>query len=139
MSMLGHWFKSSMFKVEPGEDSETNPGRYGKQVSEWLKAQLEDRGYTIQDLVPKDWGRCIICSTDPFRLWVGVGNVDMDPSSEAPAPTDDIVWHCFSVAEVPFWKRIFGKVDSQPAVEKLHATLGEILANHEEITLVPEP
>jgi hypothetical protein len=37
----GYWFKSSKFQVEPGEDEETNPGLYGRQLARWLKARLE--------------------------------------------------------------------------------------------------
>jgi hypothetical protein len=42
MSTEGHWFRSTRFEIEPGEDKEINPGIYGKQLAEWLKARLED-------------------------------------------------------------------------------------------------
>ena len=33
-------FKSTLFQIEPGEDSETNPHRYGKQLARWLGDRL---------------------------------------------------------------------------------------------------
>jgi len=40
MKDLQVWFKSIRFRIEPGEDEATNPGRYGKQLAEWLRERL---------------------------------------------------------------------------------------------------
>jgi hypothetical protein len=134
--MDGFWFKSSLFSVESDEDSETNPGRYGRQLADWLKVKFEQRGYDIESVIAEDWGRCLMVSRDPFLLWVGCGNVD----SEANEPLKgDIVWHCFVAAEVPFLKRIFGKPDTTSSLSKLHHDLHEILQGEPEISLVDEP
>jgi hypothetical protein len=50
-----------------------------------------------------------------------------------------VTWHCFTTAEVPFWKRLFQKVDTGPAVAKLHLDLGNILRSEPEIRLVEPP
>jgi hypothetical protein len=134
--MNGYWFTTSLFEVEPGEDEEINPGLYGRQLALWLKAQLEQRGYSVEPIIAEDWGRCLMCSRDPFLLWVGCGNADTDPADPA---TEPIIWHCFPVAEVPFWKRLFARPDTGPALKQLDADLHFILSTHPEIALVEEP
>ncbi len=134
----GYWFKSSKFQVEPGEDEETNPGVYGRQLARWLKARLETRGYAVEDVINEDWGRCLICQRTPFLLWVGCGSVIEDwstSSAEASPASTAHIWHCFVVAEVPFWRWFGKRVDSRPAVAKLHAAVGQILADEIEIAL----
>jgi hypothetical protein len=137
--MDGFWFKSTRFEIEPGEDADINPSVYGRQLAAWLKIQLELRGYAIEQIIAEDWGRCLMCSRHPFLLWVGCGNV-FDPAPDAALPAKgDIVWHCFATAEVPFWRRVFGRVDTAPYVAKLNADLRAILDDEPQITLVPEP
>lgn len=141
MKIEGYWFKSSKFEIEPGEDEEINPGIYGRQLALWLKQRLEEKGYSVQDVINEDWGRCLMCSRDPFMLWVGCGNVtdEMDQPSDGPPAKEDIIWHCFATAEVFFWKRLFRRIDTEPAVSKLYEDLGEILRAEPEITLIQEP
>ena len=134
--MNGYRFTSSLFVVEPGEDEETNPGCYGRQLAIWLKAQLESRGYSVEPVITEDWGRCLMLSRDPFLLWVGCGTAE---DSAASCSSDgDIIWHCFAAAEVSFFKRLFGKPDTRVALSKLDADLRSILGAEREITLVTE-
>jgi hypothetical protein len=139
--MEGYWFKSSKFEIEPGEDEEINPRMYGRQLAIWLKARLEESGYSVEDIINEDWGRCLMCTRDPFMLWVGCGNMtDMEATPDDPLPKkEDVVWHCFVTAEVFFWKRLFRKIDTTHAVAKLQADIGRILAAEPTITLVEEP
>jgi len=140
MTPEGYWFKSSRFAIEPGEDEEINPRIYGRQLAAWLKERLEHSGYSVEDVICEDWGRCLMCSREPFMLWVGCGNVtDTAQPDDAPPSKEDVIWHCFATAEVPFWKRLFRKVDTGPAVAKLHENLGRILRLEPAITLVDEP
>lgn len=142
MNIDGYWFKSSKFELEPGEDQEINPGRYGRQLARWLKARLEDRGYQVEDIINEDWGRCLMCGRDPFMLWVGCGNVtdpEPDRADAGPRRKEDVTWHCFVAAEVSVLKRLFQKIDTEAAVAKLYADLGQILRAEPEIALVPEP
>jgi hypothetical protein len=135
--MNGYWFTSSLFSIEPGEDEEINPGRYGRQLAAWLKNQLELCGYNVEPVIAEDWGRCLMLSRDPFLLWVGCGNID-DPENDL-LSSENIIWHCFSVAEVPFFNRIFSKPDTTSALSKLHADLGAILSAEPAIILMAEP
>jgi len=100
--MNGYWFTSSLFQIEPGEDAEINPGCYGQQLAIWLKTQLEHRGYSVEPIINEDWGRCLMCSRDPFMLWVGCGNVADPEQSGTAYPGRPVVWHCFVVAELPW-------------------------------------
>ena len=135
--MNGFWFTSSLFEVEAGEEEDVNPGRTGRQLARWLKARLESSGYAGVDVIPEDWGWCVMCQRDPFMLWVGCGNLD-EPDAAIP-PNDEIVWHCFAHAESGFLKRIFGKVDTAPALSRLNRQLHEMLTNEPGITMVGEP
>jgi hypothetical protein len=139
--MSNYWFKSTLFEIEPGEDAEVNPRRYGRQLAKWLKSKLEGVGYSVEEIIPEDWGWCVMCQREPYWLWVGCGNMDdLEANADSPPPKkDDIIWHCFSTAEVFFWKRLFKKVDSAPALAKLDSHLREILSSERGIMLVDEP
>ncbi len=135
--MDGFWFTSSIFQIEPGGDDEVNPGRFGRQLALWLSSRLEYRGYEVEPVIAEDWGRCLMISRKPFSLWVGCGNVD--DIGEREVERSEIVWHCFPVAEVPFFKRLFGKPDTAAALQKLSSDLESILVEETTITLVAEP
>ena len=124
------------------EDEEINPRIYGRKLAAWLKERLETSGYAVEDVIAEDWGRCLMCRREPFMLWVGCSNVtdkNTAEPSDAPPSKEDVIWHCFATAEVLLWKRLFRKVDTGPAVAKLHEDLGRILRSEPEITLVDEP
>ena len=140
--MSNFYFKSDLFDIEPGEDDEINPGMYGRQLANWLKSRLEQTGYEVEPVIAEDWGRCIMVSRAPFKLWVGCGNMieDISVKESDPLPTkDNIVWLCFVEAEVPLLNRLFSKPDTTPALNKLQADLASILSSEPRITLVEEP
>lgn len=129
------WFKSPLFKIQPGEDSQTNPGIFGKELADWLAQKLQPLGYPVE-VIPEDWGWCIICQRKPARLFIGCGNVtSLTPDIEPP----ELVWHLFVHAEAPILKRLFQSVDPAAVRNKLTIQLAQILANEPEITLVEEP
>ena len=140
----GYCFKSTLFEIEPGEDEEINPGRYGRQAAVWLKQKLEQKGYQVEDTINEDWGRCLMCQRTPFYLWVGIANMDAAPFENPPRTAvvpnkQDVVWHCFAVAELAFFKRLFGKgAEVDAARGKLDTTLRAILESEPAIELVPE-
>jgi hypothetical protein len=140
MQADGYWFKSSKFEIEPGEDNEINPGVYGRQLAVWLSEQFGGLGYDVE-LINEDWGRCIMCAREPAWLWVGCANVAVDyPNVPAEPPKkEEIIWHCFVICEVPIWKRLFRRVDTQPIRTKLAEQLLIILKSEPQITLVDEP
>ena len=140
--MDGYWFKSSKFEIEPGEDEEINPGVYGRQLAHWLKQKLEEKGYAVEYVVNQERGRCLLCSRNPFILWVGCGSMKYSEGvgKQPVSPSkEQIVWRCFVVAEVPHFLRFFRKVDTAPAVAKLYSDLGEILCAEPEVVFVMGP
>ena len=69
MSNAQHFvFKSSMFPPEPGEDSETNPGLFGKALAGWLAAKLGDRGYDVDGEIAEDFGRLVQLKHSRFGI-----------------------------------------------------------------------
>ena len=138
----GYWFKSAKFEIEPGEDEAINPRMYGRQLAAWLKDRLAERGYRVEEVCDEDWGRCITCAREPFWLWVGCGNspdYDTAKPGDGPPSKEDVMWHCFAVAEAFFLRRWFSKVDTGPALSKLDADLASILSSEPQITLVAQP
>lgn len=137
----GYRFTSDLFDIEEGEDEEVNPRMYGRQLAIWLRERLVQRGRRIDFVCAEDWGRCIMCTNNDFILWVGVGNqTDYEsakPGDPPPLKTE-VIWHCFVVAEVPFWKRLFQKPNTSAAVAELDADLQAILESEPRILLEPE-
>ncbi len=130
----GYRFKSSLFAIEPGEDAEVNPGIYGRQLAVWLKDKLEERGHRIERVAAEDWGRCLLCANESFKLWIGVGS----ETEAGPAPpAEEVTWHCFAVAEVPLLKRLLGNEEAKAAQVKLDASLRGILEDEPKICLEP--
>jgi len=139
--MDGYWFKSTKFEIEPGEDDEINPGIYGRQLAQWLRQRLIEKHYIVEDIINEDWGRCLMCNREPFKLWVGCANMTSNLAIQPrdPPPKEDIIWRCFVVAEVPHYVRFLRKVDTAPAIARLYSSLAEILRSEREITFVETP
>ena len=137
--MDGYWFKSDLFEIEHGEDEETNPGCYGRQLSHWLKDKFSKLGYEVEDVIPEDWGWCVMCVREPYMLWVGCGSIEDDDDLEKLPEKKDVVWHCFVTAEVPFLKRLFKKVDTTQDVKKLTGELESIINSEPGIQQLEEP
>ena len=111
------WVESEAFVVQPGEDERTNPGRYGLAFSQWIADQFRAAGVVVQDVIPEDFGWCVLLGGHPFRLWVGCGNED--------GSTKD--WGAFAVAEPSLSQRLFKRVDTGPALEKTTMQLREFM------------
>ncbi|MFC5743752.1 hypothetical protein [Dyella tabacisoli] len=132
----GYWFRSRLFRVEPGEDDGVNPGMYGRQLALWLKEQLESHGQPVVDVISEDFGWCVRCQVSPFLLWIGCGDVtEVEPSKAMPTSSDP-VWHCFPAAEASLIARLFKKHDMQPALSRLDVLLREILMAEPAIQLI---
>lgn len=69
-------FSSAHFKITPDEDKSTNPGIYGNALAHWIATQLKERGIVAHDVVPEDWGWCVIAYTKPVRVNIAVANID---------------------------------------------------------------
>jgi hypothetical protein len=134
------WLRSSLFEIEAGEDQQTNPGRYGKQLSTWLRSKLIERGYKAAEVLPEDWGWCVMCRREPFLLWIGCGSVfDDSQYPNSPPPGREVTWSCFVTAEKPFLRGLFKRIDTSAAVEALFKDVEAILAAEPSISLTEEP
>ena len=132
-------FKSTRFQIEPGEDNETNPRRYGRQLAHWLKSEFEKKGYPVEDVIAEDWGWCVMCQREPFLLWVGCGNQDdslTTSESDPPPKSSDVIWQCFTFVEVPFFKRVFKKINTDQSLAKLDSVLSQILKSENSIQFI---
>ena len=134
-------FTSDLFQIEPGEDEQTNPQLYGKQLSHWLAEKLMSCGYPDAKVISEDWGWCVMCSRDPFMLWVGCGNSDTTETLDKleSIKNQPMIWECFVVAEVPFWKRIFGKPETESDKRALDGKLRSLLFAESQIQMVECP
>lgn len=135
------WFKSTLFAIDPEEDQETNPRIYGKALAFWLKEKLIASGRDVVDVIPEDWGWCVLCSRKPIMLWIGCGNVhDGDLADEDDPPSAEaMTWTCFVEAEVPVIKKLFKKIDPGEQVAALTGQLKSILDAEPAILMVDEP
>ena len=134
------FFKTDLFEVEEGEDAETNPEIYGKQFASWLKSRFSDLGYDVGEIIPEDWGWCVMCERNPDMLWVGCASfIDGDVEEGKLPDKKDIIWHCFATSETPLLKRLFSKGSNQSKLEKLKQELEQVI--HEEVSfkIVQEP
>lgn len=146
----GYWFKSDLFEISKGEDDETNPGCYGKELAQWLCNELETCGYHDIEVIPEDWGWCVMCSSKDYLLWVGCASLqdeesltNHDPGS--PPQGKDVVWHAFVQIEVPifkpgpFIKKLIGNLNTREPLDKLDKDLNSILSNNKRIEFCKEP
>ena len=111
------WARTSFFPVEQDEDKETNPGRYGRAFARWLAEQFKARGESVQEVLPEDWGWCVMLTRKPYMLWIGCANRD--------GKTDE--WGAFVKAEPTILQRLFSRPDTRPTVHRIHQALREIM------------
>lgn len=102
-------FTTDFFKPIAGEEEETNPGRYGKALAQWLAAKLKERGVSVDSINPEDFGWMVIISRKPFLVWIGCGNTDESTTQ----------WSVFPAAEMSALQFIFKRKYSMLEVERL--------------------
>ncbi|MBM7066701.1 hypothetical protein [Actibacterium sp. 188UL27-1] len=120
-------FSSKRFPPTAGELEETsdefiNPGLFGKELAEFLKAELPKLGYPIGFSSMEDWGYWIEVEHDgDFTLAVCCGSQgDYDAKTGA----DHLV---FVKAEQNLLKRLFRKIDTSTAMAELVESLTGLL------------
>lgn len=119
-------FTTDFFKPIAGEEEETNPGRYGKALAQWLAQQLKERGVSAEGVIPEDFGWVVMVSRKPFLLWLGCGNIDGSTTE----------WSVFPVAEMSALQRIFKRTNPAPEIEKLKAHLSALVPSIPGVTNV---
>ncbi len=145
------WFTSDLFSVDPAEDEETNPFCYGKQLATWVAERYHSLGYSPEDVIPEDWGWCVMLEREPFMLWVGCTNIRSDfyeriSPEEKPSFVPDgstMTWTCFVGTDVPiwtsfYWKRLIGKASTDSRVSQVANNLDALLRNEESIHMTEQ-
>lgn len=118
--MIGpaHFVTTTYFGVESEEDHRTSPGRFGKAFSHWVADRLRERGETVGQVIPEDFGWVVQLQNQPVRFWIGCGNREGSASE----------WGAYVVAEPSLLQRLLRLVDVRPEVERLSIVLQSILA-----------
>ena len=98
-------------------------------------------GYPDAKVISEDWGWYVMCSRDPFMLWIACGNSDTTETLDNPESLENqpIIWECFVFAEVPFWKRIFSKPEIESDQRALDGKLRSLLFAESQIQMVECP
>ena len=127
--MNRYCFLSNRFKPVVDEDENTNPGIYGQELSEWLAEKLKNTGYAVKEIVPEDWGWCIVL--DGFQryfFWVGCNGEYYD---------DKLIWSCFVGVDEPFFANPFKKADKDKIVQSIESEVLKILTKNFSLIACP--
>ena len=150
--MRQHWFRSTMFKVDPAEDEETNPFCYGRELAQWLRGRFTELGYAPEEVFPEDWGWCVMLSREVGLLWLGCSNISshlykqVSPAQKKTFVPDgsSFVWTVIVGMDKPIWSLRLGK--RRAAIERLEQSAGKVeleleavLRAESGIAIVPEP
>ena len=95
-------FRSDAFPAQPGEDEEINPGRWGKLLAAFLRAELTKAGLVGGEPYAEDWGWEIPINNPEFGLFVGCGNYEEYPDG----------FLCFVDPSKPYIRKLFRKIDT---------------------------
>ncbi len=119
-------FRSSAFPPYDGEDSETNPGIFGKRLAEFIFTGLKENGFSPLEPLGEDWGWLVEIKNDSFKLSVGCGNYEEYENG----------FLCFIEPHTPIIRRFlfFGKVDTTERVNSLQKALDTVLRAEPAIT-----
>lgn len=94
-------FKSDFFQIIDEEDEKTNPGIFGKTLSEWIykNLQLIKEYKNIEEPNTEDWGWYLECKSTPFVLAIGWHGISDDKKN--------VDWQIIITSEVNIFKKIF--------------------------------
>ena len=115
-------FRSSAFPPEPGEDTQVNPGRWGRLLAEYLRSELTRRGLPGGPPFAEDWGWAVPLDNVAFPLWVGCGNYEEYPDG----------FLCFIEPRKPYVRRLLTRIDTTFRVEEVAVALEASLREHSE-------
>jgi len=113
-----------MFKAEPEEESEVNPGKCGKQLAHWILERLKQRGLNADNIYPEDWGYEISLSANKHDKYIGCQN-DGDSTAQ---------WACSIEVKQGLISRLTSKIDIEGECRQLQAVVDEILKAEPQIS-----
>ncbi len=113
-------FRSSAFPPQPGEEDQINPGRWGKALADYLRAEFTKRGLDGGAPYAEDWGWAVPIENSAFPLWVGCGNYE----------EFDDGFLCFIEPSKPTIRKLFSKIDTTARVQQVAEALQSALSAH---------
>ncbi len=118
------WFSSGAFQPQEGEEELTNPGRFGKNLADWIRQGLEQRGIPVEEPSPEDWGWLLSLSAESVPFTLGIGN-------EGDAEDRWSVWVEPQVGI--FWRKKKAHAVRKTEVE-LRGVIQELLDSNQDVT-----
>jgi len=113
-------FECVDFVITPGEDSETNPGVYGKSLARWLAGQLHAAGFPAGAVFAEDFGWCIPVGAKPHAVHVVcAGNGDVPDQ-----------WCVFVFTESGFMARLLGNDKSAASLAEVFGAVAAVSNRH---------
>jgi hypothetical protein len=113
-------FRSDAFPAQAGEDEQINPGRWGKALADYLRAQLDEAGLVGGAPIAEDWGWLVPIVNDDFPLWVGCGNYEEYPDG----------FLCFIQPSKPKIRKLFRSIDTTERLAKVADAIDAALRTH---------
>jgi len=110
-------FRSDLFPPYDGEDAETNPGRYGKRLAEFLVAAVRKAGIACKEPIAEDWGWQIKVENEAFAIWIGCGVYEEYENG----------FLCFIEPTTPTIRKLFKKIDTRGPVEAVRRAMDAAL------------
>lgn len=110
-------FRSSKFPPYEGEETEINPGLWGKRLTEYLATCLAQLGVASDEMTIEDWGCSLPIRTDHYRLALCCGHQN----------GDDDQFLIFTEPRSPKAKKLFYTMDATPEFTRALEALRQIL------------
>lgn len=117
MPSICHVITTTAFQPGAGEDTETNPGVYGRDFAEFIADRLRARGEPVEAVMPEDFGWCVLLSRKPTKKFICCGNRE--------GRVDE--WMAFAVVETGLVSRLFGGVNIDAETDRLSRMIAEIV------------
>jgi hypothetical protein len=116
-------FRSTAFPAQPGEDEQINPGRWGRALADFLRTELNARGFAGGEPYAEDWGWAVPIENPDYALWVGCGNLDGEENG----------FLCFIEPGKPTIRKLFRKIDVRKRVESVAVAMERALTGHSDV------
>ena len=116
-------FRSDAFPPQPGEDEQINPGRWGRALADFLRAELSARGFPGAEPYAEDWGWAVPIDNAGYALWVGCGNRDGDGNG----------FLCFIEPSKPTIRKLFRRIDVRERVAAVAMAMEQALAGRKDV------
>ena len=123
-------FDSHAFPVAPGEDSQTNPGIFGRSLAEWVGERLREAGLPAGAVIAEDFGWCVPLRLEPHAVYVACSNADEHADSSR--------WQLFVFAEGGVLQRLLGRDTRRETIQRVFAAVRRALESSPDVRNLTE-